>query len=49
MFCFLFADNPDLVQVICGYGETGNALVTGGVDKVLFIGSPQVGKLVQKG
>ena len=25
---------PDLVQVVTGYGEAGNALVTGGVDKV---------------
>lgn len=32
--------NPDLVQVITGYGQTGAALIKGGVDKVLFIGSP---------
>jgi acyl-CoA reductase-like NAD-dependent aldehyde dehydrogenase len=40
--------DPELVQVVTGYGETGNALVTSGVDKVLFIGSPAVGKLVMK-
>lgn len=40
--------DPELVQVITGMGETGNALVTCGVDKVLFIGSPGVGKLVMK-
>lgn len=40
--------DPELVQVITGMGETGNALVTCGVDKVLFIGSPAVGKLVMK-
>jgi acyl-CoA reductase-like NAD-dependent aldehyde dehydrogenase len=38
--------NPDLVQVVVGYGETGAALVECGVDKVLFIGSPAVGKRV---
>jgi len=41
--------NPDLVQVITGYGETGAALVQSGVEKVLFIGSPAVGKLVMQG
>jgi len=41
--------NPDLVQVVTGYGETGATLVQSGVDKVLFIGSPGVGKLVMKG
>jgi hypothetical protein len=25
---------PDLVQIVTGYGEAGNALVTGGVGKV---------------
>ena len=41
--------NPDLVQVVVGYGETGASLVQSGVEKVLFIGSPQVGKLVMRG
>ncbi|GIL81328.1 hypothetical protein Vretifemale_10395 [Volvox reticuliferus] len=38
----------DLVQIVTGYGEAGNALVTGGVDKVIFVGSTQVGKLVMR-
>lgn len=33
----------DLVQIVTGYGEAGSALVTGGVDKVIFVGSTQVG------
>lgn len=41
--------NPNLVQIVTGYGETGAALVRSGLDKVLFIGSPGVGKLVMKG
>jgi acyl-CoA reductase-like NAD-dependent aldehyde dehydrogenase len=40
--------DPELVQVVTGYGETGAALVSSGVDKVLFIGSPAVGKLVMR-
>lgn len=40
--------NPDLVQVITGYGETGAALVSSGVDKILFIGSPGVGRRVME-
>lgn len=38
----------DLVQIVTGYGEAGSALVTGGVDKVIFVGSTQVGKLVMR-
>jgi acyl-CoA reductase-like NAD-dependent aldehyde dehydrogenase len=30
----------DLVQFVVGYGATGSALVTSGVDKVIFVGSP---------
>eukprot|EP00457_Paulinella_chromatophora_P004502 gb/GEZN01004514.1/.p1 GENE.gb/GEZN01004514.1/~~gb/GEZN01004514.1/.p1 ORF type:complete len:597 (+),score=82.13 gb/GEZN01004514.1/:123-1793(+) len=41
--------DPRLVAVITGYAETGKALVNGGVDKVLFIGSPEVGKHVMRG
>lgn len=42
--------NPDLVQVITGFGNAGAALVAcPGVDKVLFTGSPQVGRLVMEG
>lgn len=36
----------DLVQFVTGYGEAGNALVVGGVDKVIFVGSTVVGKKV---
>ncbi len=38
--------DPDLVQIITGAGETGSALVTSGVDKVFFTGSPETGKMV---
>jgi acyl-CoA reductase-like NAD-dependent aldehyde dehydrogenase len=40
--------NPDLVQIVTGFSETGKALVTSGVDKILFIGSAMVGKLVMR-
>jgi len=36
----------DLVQVVTGYAEAGNAVVTQGSDKVIFVGSTQVGKKV---
>jgi len=36
----------DLVQIVTGYAEAGNALVTGGVDKVIFVGSTGVGRAV---
>jgi len=36
----------DLVQLITGAGETGSALVTSGVDKVFFTGSPGNGRKV---
>eukprot|EP01089_Gocevia_fonbrunei_P015616 TRINITY_DN4611_c0_g1_i1.p1 TRINITY_DN4611_c0_g1~~TRINITY_DN4611_c0_g1_i1.p1 ORF type:complete len:641 (+),score=133.06 TRINITY_DN4611_c0_g1_i1:57-1979(+) len=38
--------NPELVTLIQGYGDTGEALIRAPVDKVLFIGSPGVGKKV---
>lgn len=38
--------SPDLVQVVTGYGPTGSALVTSGVDKIFFTGSPQNGRKV---
>jgi acyl-CoA reductase-like NAD-dependent aldehyde dehydrogenase len=38
--------SPDLVQVITGYGDTGAALVSGGVDKIVFTGSLRNGKRV---
>lgn len=41
--------NPELVTLLVGEGETGAALVKSGVDKILFIGSPAVGKRVMEG
>jgi acyl-CoA reductase-like NAD-dependent aldehyde dehydrogenase len=38
----------NLVSVIPGFGETGAALISGGVDKILFIGSPATGQRVMK-
>ena len=38
--------DPDLAQIVTGYGETGSALVTSGVDKIFFTGSPQNGRKV---
>jgi acyl-CoA reductase-like NAD-dependent aldehyde dehydrogenase len=35
-----------LLQVVTGYGETGNALCRGGVDKVAFTGSPATGRKI---
>src|SRR5207248_457164 len=36
----------DLVQLVTGAGETGEALVVSGVDKVFFTGSPENGRKV---
>lgn len=36
----------DLVQIITGGGETGRALVTSGVEKIFFTGSPENGRRV---
>lgn len=33
---------PDLVQIVTGYADAGEALVTGGVDKLIFVGSTEV-------
>jgi len=38
----------DLVQFVVGFGATGSALVTSGVDKVIFVGSPSVGVIVAR-
>lgn len=38
--------SPDLVQIITGAGETGSALVTSGVEKIFFTGSPENGRRV---
>jgi aldehyde dehydrogenase (NAD+) len=39
--------SPDLVRFVTGFAETGSALVES-VDKLTFIGSPGVGKLVME-
>lgn len=36
----------DLVQIVTGYGDAGHALVTSGVNKLIFVGSTQVGRKV---
>ena len=41
--------SPDLVQLVNGFAETGAALVHSGVDKIIFTGSPQVGKHIMRG
>lgn len=42
--------NPDLVQTITGFGDTGAALVQEPlVDKIIFTGSPAIGKKVMQG
>jgi len=41
--------SPDLVQTITGLGVAGEALVSDPlVDKIIFTGSPQIGRLVMK-
>jgi acyl-CoA reductase-like NAD-dependent aldehyde dehydrogenase len=40
--------DPDLVQLVQGFGDVGAALVAA-ADKVIFTGSPGVGKLVMRG
>ncbi|CAD2217975.1 aldehyde dehydrogenase (NAD+) [Angomonas deanei] len=39
--------SPDLVHFLTGFAETGEALVSS-VDKVTFIGSPGVGKIIMR-
>lgn len=41
--------NPDLIQAVQGYGETGAALVRSEVDTILFIGSVKNGRKVIEG
>lgn len=38
---------PDLVRIVTGFGEAGGALVTGGVDKLIFVGSTAIGHKVE--
>ncbi len=40
--------SEELVQVVTGYGATGSALVTSGVEKIFFTGSPQNGRKVME-
>ncbi|SAL95194.1 hypothetical protein [Absidia glauca] len=40
--------DPELVQFVTGFAEVGEAVVKSGVDHVTFIGSPAVGKIVQR-
>jgi acyl-CoA reductase-like NAD-dependent aldehyde dehydrogenase len=43
------AGGPEqLIQLCTGYGETGRALVSGGVDKLIFVGSPAIGRKVME-
>ena len=45
----LLAGAPeDLVQIVTGYAEAGNALVTSGVNKLIFVGSTEIGKKVMQ-
>uniref|UniRef100_A0A6S8YE02 Aldehyde dehydrogenase domain-containing protein n=1 Tax=Ditylum brightwellii TaxID=49249 RepID=A0A6S8YE02_9STRA len=42
--------DPDIVQTVTGFGEAGSALVSSSyVDKIIFTGSPGVGRLVMEG
>lgn len=41
--------DPDLIQAVQGYGETGAALVRANVDMILFIGSVKNGRRVIEG
>ncbi|CAN0037093.1 unnamed protein product, partial [Phaeothamnion confervicola] len=42
--------DPELCQIVTGFGEAGAALVaSAGVSKIIFTGSPEVGKLVAAG
>lgn len=38
--------SPDLIQLLNGYAETGQALIRGGVDKIVFTGSARNGRAV---
>ncbi len=45
----LSAGAPEhLVQIVTGYAEAGNALVTSGVNKLIFVGSTEIGKKVMQ-
>ena len=36
------------MQFVVGYGTTGDALVRSGVDLLIFVGSPEVGRVVAR-
>eukprot|EP01088_Endostelium_zonatum_P007199 TRINITY_DN19381_c0_g1_i1.p1 TRINITY_DN19381_c0_g1~~TRINITY_DN19381_c0_g1_i1.p1 ORF type:complete len:638 (-),score=131.99 TRINITY_DN19381_c0_g1_i1:44-1909(-) len=38
--------DPNLVTLVSGYGQTGEALIKCGIDHIFFIGSPMTGKKV---
>ncbi len=38
--------DPDLIQVVTGRGETGQALIEGGAAKIIFTGGPETGPRV---
>ena len=38
----------NLVQIVTGYAEAGNALVTSGVNKLIFVGSTEIGRKVMQ-
>ena len=38
----------DLVQFVVGYGETGAALVDADINKIIFVGSPEIGAVVAR-
>jgi acyl-CoA reductase-like NAD-dependent aldehyde dehydrogenase len=38
----------DLVQFVVGYGPTGAALVASDIDKLIFVGSPEIGAIVAR-
>eukprot|EP01026_Neomeris_dumetosa_P080069 TRINITY_DN88189_c0_g2_i2.p1 TRINITY_DN88189_c0_g2~~TRINITY_DN88189_c0_g2_i2.p1 ORF type:complete len:419 (-),score=52.66 TRINITY_DN88189_c0_g2_i2:23-1249(-) len=38
----------NLIQIITGFGEAGNALVTSGLDKLIFVGSTGIGRKVME-
>ena len=49
MTSLLPAGAPEhLVQIVTGYAEAGNALVTSGVNKLIFVGSTEIGRKVMQ-
>ena len=46
--CLAAGAPENLVQIVTGYAEAGNALVTSGVNKLIFVGSTEIGKKVMQ-